>query len=267
MTDYVSPAKPRFFAHRGFSFSPTGAPLDENTTEAFAAAISAGARYLETDIQASSDGVAFAFHDGVLGRVLGHHSPSAEAFVGKNLAATRIEELSAAEIGQIRLEHGGSIPTLESLLTLFPNAYFNLDVKSPAAIAPTAEVINRLGCFDRVLVSSFDGGRRRRTLALLRERVATSADRDLVLLVVVLRSVGLGRLLERALRGIDALQIPAKFGFIRFDSKQFIAAVHKAGAEVHFWTINEPQEMQRLLALGADGIVTDRIDRALALGR
>jgi glycerophosphoryl diester phosphodiesterase len=46
-----------------------------------------------------------------------------------------------------------------------------------------------------------------------------------------------------------------------------IRALHDSGIEIHIWTVNDPQEMQRLLALGVDGLVTDRADLALELVR
>ena len=62
---------------------------------------------------------------------------------------------------------------------------------------------------------------------------------------------------------MQALQIPTNQGSIRFDSPGFIAAVRAAGLEIHYWTINEPEEMKRLIGLGAQGIVTDRTDLAV----
>jgi glycerophosphoryl diester phosphodiesterase len=48
-------------------------------------------------------------------------------------------------------------------------------------------------------------------------------------------------------------------------TERFVAAAHRAGAEVHVWTINDPADMTRLLDLGVDGLVTDRADLALPL--
>ena len=61
-------------------------------------------------------------------------------------------------------------------------------------------------------------------------------------------------------RNIDAFQVPPSRGPIQFATKSFIQRAKRANNEVHFWTINEPGEMTRLIELGADGIVTDRVD-------
>jgi glycerophosphoryl diester phosphodiesterase len=65
-------------------------------------------------------------------------------------------------------------------------------------------------------------------------------------------------------KGLVAVQVPVRQSWLRFDSRSFIKAMHHAGLEVHFWTINDPAEMKRLVELGADGIVTDRTDLAVS---
>jgi glycerophosphoryl diester phosphodiesterase len=75
---------------------------------------------------------------------------------------------------------------------------------------------------------------------------------------------GLKPLTNWATRPIGVLQIPVGSGPLRFDNSRFIDAMKRTNTEVHFWTINDPEEMQRLAKLGASGIVTDRADLALA---
>jgi glycerophosphoryl diester phosphodiesterase len=57
---------------------------------------------------------------------------------------------------------------------------------------------------------------------------------------------------------VAAFQVPPRFGDVEVVTESFVAAAHRAGVAVHVWTINEPQEMARLLELGVDGIVSDR---------
>jgi glycerophosphoryl diester phosphodiesterase len=54
-----------------------------------------------------------------------------------------------------------------------------------------------------------------------------------------------------------ALQVPPVFGDVTIVSRESVAAAHRLGLEVHVWTINDPDEMARLLALGIDAIMTD----------
>ena len=55
----------------------------------------------------------------------------------------------------------------------------------------------------------------------------------------------------------SAAQIPTHQGRVRLDRAPFIAKCHSLGLRVDFWTIDDPAEARRLLALGADGIMTN----------
>ena len=162
----------------------------------------------------------------------------------------------------------GGLLTLAQALESFPTLRFNLDVKAQDAAAPVGRIVAPHG--ERVLVTSFSDARRREALAAAEAahggvRPATSAGRSVIarlLLAVTLRSPALAR---RALRGIDAVQIPERQGRLRVLTPRLLAYAHRSGAEVHVWTVNDPADMRRLLALGVDGLVTDRADTALAL--
>ncbi|MBQ9918862.1 MAG: glycerophosphodiester phosphodiesterase, partial [Microbacterium sp.] len=83
--------------------------------------------------------------------------------------------------------------------------------------------------------------------------------------LVAAQALGLRRRVERLLGGLDALQIPERQGPIRVVTRGLVRAAHAAGVEVHVWTVNDPADMERLLDLGVDGLVTDRADLALAV--
>lgn len=238
--------KPRILAHRGLVTEDS--PV-ENTLESFAAALEAGAEIIETDIQASKDGVAIVFHDADLSRLAGRPES--------------VTDFDYAQLSEIELLGGGRISSLEVVLLAFPAAKFNLDVKSADAISAVAEVVNRLGCNDRVLITSFSEARRSKTLALLPLKTASSASAALLIAIYVLIALGLSFFVPVCSKRVKALQVPTKAGFLRLDRSRFIRAVHRSGIEIHFWTINDPVEMKRLVSLGADGIVTDRADLAV----
>jgi len=236
---YLSPAEFKILAHRG---STEGGAV-ENTLEAFQAAIDFGITYLETDVQATSDGVAVLFHDKNLSRIAG--------------IERRVSQLSFLQLSA--LMHQGKalgIPKLVDALKSFPNAKFNLDLKTKEAIAPSVAVIKELLCENRVLVSSFSGRRRRKALEAL-PGVATSPNALLILRIWFATKLGKSDLLRHLLKGIDVLQIPVKIGTIQFNRKAFIDTIHGIGVDIHFWTINDIAEAKRLKELGADGIVTD----------
>src|SRR5690554_6338732 len=154
---FFSPAAPRVFAHRGLALE---AP--ENTMLAFLKALSVGVDYLETDVHASSDGVAVIAHDETLTRVAGR--------------PLRVDHLTMAELRRVSLGQGQSFCSLAEALDSFPEARFNIDLKSDAVVEPAVKAILEAGALNRVLIASFLD---RRRLAAVKQLpgVATSASR------------------------------------------------------------------------------------------
>jgi glycerophosphoryl diester phosphodiesterase len=244
-TDFLAPARPRVFAHRGLA---TDSP--ENTLLAFAAAVSAGAVYVETDVHASADGACVIAHDPDLTRVAGRN--------------VRVDSLSLAELKEINLGHGQSFCTLDEALEAFPDTRFNIDVKSAAAVGPVVTAILRAGASHRVLVSSFSESRRSRALRGL-PLVVSSASARRFAVALLAGKLGLQPIVNSVLRGLVAVQVPERALGLTITTPPMIARLHRAGVEVHIWTINDPERMKQLLDLGVDGIVTDRADLALGV--
>lgn len=225
---------------------------------AFQAAIDLGFRYLETDVHATADGVLVAFHDASLDRVSD----------GTGVIATMPwEEVARARIGGIE-----PIPRLEEMLHTWPQARFNIDIKSVGAIGPLVRVIERARAHDRVCVTSFSDARRRATVRRLTRRVVTSAGRATTARFRLAAQAGTGHLgaaagrgsraalVGAALRDVDGVQVPVSFRGIPVVTARSVAAAHAAGKFVHVWTINDDLEMHRLLDLGVDGLVSDHAD-------
>lgn len=226
-------------AHRGFSRDGL-----ENSMAAFQAAVDLGFRYLETDAHATRDGVAVALHDDALDRTTDAHG--------------LVRDLPWREVRRARIGGVEPVPLLEDLLGTFPDARVNIDVKEDAAVFPVAEVIERTRAHDRVLVASFSAARRRATVRRLSRPVATSAA-----LGEIARFLGAARLgmpLGWLRRQVDCLQVPSGQGPLVVVDERTVAAAHRADLPVHVWTVNEPDEMRRLLDLGVDGLISDRAD-------
>jgi glycerophosphoryl diester phosphodiesterase len=243
---------PRVFAHRGLALE---AP--ENTLLAFFKALTVGAHYLETDVHVTLDGQAVVSHDPDLRRVADR-----DVLVG---------QLSLAELRRIDLGEGQTYCSLAEALDAFPDARFNIDVKAEGAAAPTAKAVKATRASDRVLITSFDEKRRMSALASL-PGVATSASSSRFASAAIGAKTGLRFLVSRAVADVDAVQIPervgsGRHGTIRLVTPRLIRAMHEADIEVHVWTVNEPDDMRRLLQLGVDGLITDRCDLALDVVR
>lgn len=244
---------PRVLAHRGL-VTPDAARdgIVENSFAAVAAAHAAGVRYVESDCHLTADGVVVLFHDDDLSRVTGDPRP--------------ISEVTAAELERLMADRGGII-TLRQALDAFPTVRFNLDVKAEDAASAVGATIAPHG--DRVLVTSFSDARRRAALRAAQDegsgiRPATSAGTGTIARALAAVASRSQRLVARALAGVDALQVPEHQGRLRVVTPRLIAAAHAHGVEVHVWTVNDPDDMRRLVSLGVDGIVTDRADVALA---
>ncbi|MCR8669715.1 glycerophosphodiester phosphodiesterase [Agrococcus sp. HG114] len=245
MSDYLEPAPPRVLAHRGLALA---AP--ENTMLAFVAAVDAGATFLETDVHATADGVAVLAHDPSLDRVAGRDVV---------IEATLWQDLQRIDVGQ-----GERVPGLREALLALTDARWNIDLKTDAAVVPTVRAVVEAKATDRVLLTSFSE-RRRRQAATLLPGVATSASQSIVARALVAQRMGLAGPLRRILEPVVALQVPRRHRGVEIVTERSVRAFHAAGVEVHAWTINDPDEMRELLALGVDGLVTDRCDLALPL--
>src|SRR5215470_715070 len=156
-TAFLDHPRPLAFAHRGGA-----AHAPENSWRAFEHAVGLGYRYLETDLQATSDGVLVAFHDKTLTRVCGQDG--------------RVRRLSYAELSAARIDGTEPIPVLEDLLAAWPDVRFNLDVKDAPAIAPLPEVLRRTNAWDRVCLASFSASRLRATRRALGRPVCMAAS-------------------------------------------------------------------------------------------
>lgn len=243
---YFAGPTPLIFAHRGYC----GTGARENTLAAFGAALAAGATHLESDVQATKDGVAVLFHDLSLKREFG---------LAARVSDLTLDELRALAAGD------DAIPTLAEALNSFPAARFNLDVKAANAIAPLVSALAADSNPSRVLVSSFSLSRRLSALKGLRVRnirVATSADGVTLLSLRLLFSLRLRAAFTRLAKSVDALQIPVSAVGLEFDSPLWVTWVKSAGLQLNYWTINVESEMIRLVKIGATGIVTDRTDIA-----
>lgn len=246
--------RPRVLAHRGLVTAEDLAHgVAENSFAAVAAAHAAGAVYIESDCHLTADGEVVLFHDDDLSRITGDP---------RSVAQVTVRELDA-----LMAPRGGLI-TLTQALDAFPMVRFNLDVKAKDAAAEVGRIVAPHA--HRVLLTSFSDERRRDALAAADRsgagiRPATSAGSATIARVLTALPTRSSRLIGRALKGVDALQVPERQGRLRIVTPRLIEAAHRHDIEVHVWTVNDPADMRRLIALGVDGLVTDRADLALSI--
>ncbi|MDQ4068236.1 MAG: glycerophosphodiester phosphodiesterase [Actinomycetota bacterium] len=220
-------------AHRG-----GGAEHPENTMGAFEAAVRLGYRYVETDVQATSDGVLVAFHDHILDRVTDRSG--------------EVRDLPYAEVRAARVD-GDPIPLVEDILGTWPELRVHVDAKHLAAAAPLIAAVERTGAHDRVCLGSFSDRTALALRRLSRGRVCTWMGR-FEILSLRLASVGVPTPGSSA----GCMQVPVRRAGLRLVDRRFLYTARRRGVGVHVWTINDRLEMERLLGLGVDAIFSDR---------
>jgi glycerophosphoryl diester phosphodiesterase len=252
MTDrpYFTREKPIRLAHRGSRLL-----WPENTWRAFDGAIEGlGYSYVETDIRVTRDGVVVVFHDETLERTTNG--------VGK-VSDWDWDDLRHLDAGYQFSPDGESFPSRGTGVTLsrlddtferYPDVCFNIDLKASRSEWAVAEVITRMRATDRSLVGSFNDRRIARFRRITKGSVATAAGPSASVAMYAASRVG-----RTVRRGVDAYQLPVKVRGGAVDQK-LVDAVHESGAQLHVWTVNEPEPMSELLDIGVDGIVTDRPD-------
>ncbi len=238
--------RPRAIAHRG---GRHGGP--ENTLPAFAAAVALGYRHLETDVHATADGVLVVSHDPTLDRVAG--------------LPGEIARMTAAEVAAVRLDGEVALPRFEELVAAFPAAHLTVDLKHDAAVAPMLRLLERRPELrDRLCLGAFSDRRVGAVRAAHGRAVCTAAaPREVLRLLVAAR---LGRRLRTA---ADVVAVPERWDGDGVDPVRgprvadaaFIGRAAESGVAVHVWTVNDAARMERVLDLGAAGLVTDETAR------
>jgi glycerophosphoryl diester phosphodiesterase len=230
---------------------------------AFQGAVQLGCRYLETDLHTTRDGVMVTIHDDTVDRISDGSGP---------VHALTLAELKRLDAGYRFSPDGGqtfpfrakgvTVPTLAEVTQAFPDICLNLDIKQkePPMVQTLVTFIEEQDAQDRILVGSFDKGILKEFRQRTRDRVATSAASQEARLFWLASRLGLTRFLRPS---YDALQVPPRHGPFSVVDRRFVQAAHRLGIEVHAWTVDESEEMSRLLTLGVDGLMSDRPDLLL----
>jgi glycerophosphoryl diester phosphodiesterase len=244
---------PTNFAHRGAS---SRAP--ENTLEAFRLAAESGAGGLELDIHLTSDGRIVVIHDDSVNR-----TTNGEGFV-RDMTLHEVRSLDACyrftPDGGATYPYRGrgvQVPELGEVFREFPDHKVNIDIKEEqlGVEAALLKTITDACAGDRVLVVSEMPVVVERFRKLSRGGISTGASRREIAVFYRMSKLRLEYLLRIA---YDALQVPAEYGGREVVTPRFVEAAHNRGVRVDVWTIDDPEEMRRLLDLGADVIMTNR---------
>lgn len=234
---------PRWIAHRG-----AGTLAPENTLAAFRLGASYGYRCFECDVKLSADGVPFLMHDATLERT------TSGSGTGGELAWSALSQLDAGA-WHSRGFAGEPLPTLAALARWIRANGFTLDLE----IKPTPGTEEATGQAVALAVRELWAGAEVPPLLTSFRPDALRAARDAA------PELPRGLLLDQLWSGwagvAQALDCVAVVTNHRLMDEALIAQVHGQGRRAMVYTVNEPADAQRLLALGIDGIVTDAVDR------
>jgi glycerophosphoryl diester phosphodiesterase len=250
---YFDVPRPIVFGHRGAS-----GEAPENTLPAFERALAQGAAILETDVHLTRDGEVVVAHDSDVSRTTDGSGP---------IAALRFRELAKLDAGHHFSPDGGAshpyrgrgvrIPALREVFRRFPETRLNIELKSAAP--RLVETVVRLVAEHERAHLTLLAAAEAETLAAVRNELArrevaaavgaSAAD----VLDYVRAALGQGKPPDHVM----ALQIPPTFAGKPLVTRELLDFAHRHDVQVHVWTINEEPEMERLLALGVDGIMSD----------
>ncbi len=210
----------------------------ENTFEAFADAYALGYRWLETDVQISKDGFLYAIHDNNLKRTAGIN--------------INIDKLNSEDLDQILISGKHRIPRLDLLLRKFNDVTFNLDAKNIHAAKALVNLLNNDKSFRNLCLGSFS----HKTMNYMREFLKRDLPMSFSKWEVFSLILDI-KFNKNAKYNASYLQIPKSYLGYKLISKKLLDYCKKNGIKVHVWTINKRNDMESLIGMGVDGIMTD----------
>jgi len=210
----------------------------ENTLESVKKAIALKADGIEIDVFKTKSGDLVVYHDSILSRL-----SNSNAF---------IEEISLDSIKKIQLINGSSIPTLNEVIDLIPDDIFlNIELKGKGTAIPTIEILRNYFNKDLIkeenlLISSFDWD-------------------ELLILRSVSQEIPIGVLIDGnpllALKFAEEVKATSINSDYKFLNKKNIELINAMGYKLFPYTVNDKDEMKKLISLGVDGIITDYPDK------
>ena len=228
-------------AHRGFSrIAP------ENTMPAFQAALDSGADYIELDVQLTRDGQLVVFHDDTIERTTNGRG------VLTNYTYKQLQTFSAgAWFGKDEEFKDVKIPLFDDVLELVGrDILLNIEIKRSGNVNETAEKVVELieahGIVDSCYVTSFSYPALKK-VKQLNPKIKTALIANLAAATSYSH-----------LPYIDAVSMN-----YLFVNQSTVNSAHHNGKRIFVWTVDRQSEMQKMMALGVDNIITNRPDKAL----
>jgi glycerophosphoryl diester phosphodiesterase len=229
----MTKSKPLVIGHRGAMGHET-----ENTLASVQKALDLGVDMIEIDVFKIQSGEIVVFHDEKVDRL---------ANSGGN-----IEEYNIVQLRQLTLNGGHKIPMLQSVLKLINNQVaLNIELKG----AGTADKVNQIVNYyaekqgwspDNFIISSFKWDELKDLRNLNKDiKIAVLTEEDPTKAIAIAKE-------------LNAVAINPNFKRL---TKENTAKIQEEGFEVYTWTVNEPEDIQKMVEFGVDGIITNYPER------
>ena len=247
--------KPRIIGHRG-----AAGEAPENTLLSFQRAVQDGARFIELDVRASQDGEVVVMHDATVKRTTNGRGRVSEQ---------NLKDLKALDAGFGFSRDGGKsypyrgqdirIPALKEIFDALPQTRFIVEIKQarPSIVKKVLACARQAGREETALLATEQDQIMREIRRELRASGLPVATGFCYGEVAAFMSWLAGGRREPYAPPAQAFQIPCEYGGMTLVNEQTLGAAHELGLEMFVWTVNDREEMARLLGLGVDGIITD----------
>jgi glycerophosphoryl diester phosphodiesterase len=249
--------RPRNIGHRG-----AAGHAPENTIHSFRKALALGADVFELDVHATRDGTVVVSHDETLARMTDGEGPIRRKMYSEVAKLDGGFRWTADGKTHPFRGRGIRVPTLLELLETFPDVPLNIEIKQadPPIVDRVVRLLERADRTGSVNLAAENPA--------IMEAIRASGWRgatgfSMADVVAFMDARANGRLADYAPPGV-ALQVPERWRDVEVVTPDFVDDAHRCGIEVHVWTVNEPPDMDRLLGLGVDGLVTDFPERVRA---
>ena len=243
---------PHIIAHQGSSLD-----LPPNTLEAFQLALDQGADIIELDIWRSKDGTWVVIHDRNLSRITG---------VNKDITKLTFEEIQSLDAGYNFSDSSGNylyrnkgykIPSLEQVFKQFNNEKINIEIKTvrKLGLSDLVQMIKKYQMEKKVLVVSFSYNVIKKFRKISNNQIATAASKS-----DIMRMIYFGKLPWYKI-SFDAFQMPfysKKVERYGLKNTEWIGKMRSKGMEVHYWTVDNSEDIKNIFSLGASGVITNK---------
>lgn len=240
-----------------------------NTMAAFMNAAEMGVDVIETDIHITKDGHLVTIHDPTVDRTTNGTGKVADmtlAEIQKLDAGYHFKDLEGNYSFRSKDVY---IPTVEEMFQTFTDIKIEIEIKDdnpPERMEEIAEklwgLIKKYKMEDKIIIGSFDQEILHTFEKYSKGQVATSAGRSEVKSFVIFHKFFLRNLYVPQ---VDSFQIPTEDSGFDLTDQKLIKGAHRLGMQIHYWTIDDPETMKKLIDAGADGILTNRPDLLLEI--